>query len=87
MILIMSCTQLQPEFKGVEKTISMCPRDTSAPDEVRRIPKFLRVFFWALGVKHASVTDGAEQNLCSAPRPNQSHLTPLFFCELSCESG
>lgn len=28
-----------------------------------------------------------EEHLCSAQGPNQSHLTPLFFCELSCESG
>lgn len=38
-------------------------------------------------MKHAFVIKGEEEHLCSAQGPNQSHLTPLFFCELSCESG
>lgn len=35
----------------------------------------------------AFVIKGEEEHLCSAQGPNQSHLTRLFLCELSCESG
>lgn len=38
-------------------------------------------------VNYAFVVKGEKKHLCSAQGPNQCHLTPLFFCEFSNESG
>lgn len=48
--------------------------------------KFMQHLFGALA-NHAFVINEEKEHLYSAQGPNQSHLTPLFSCELSYESG